>query len=207
MSQIALPLDWPATESNDAFIVTASNAAAVRRIEAFGTWPVCTMILTGPRKSGRSLFGRLFAGHSGATLIDDAETRPEIDLFNAWNAAQAARRPLLLIADAAPPEWRIALPDLRSRLNATPAVKFDDPDEALVPQLIAHLLERRGIAVLPELVGYLAPRIERSHVAIVSIVDRLDAASLSHRRPVTIPLARDVLSGVAAAVDGMAAVS
>ena len=199
MSQIALPLDWPAEEGGDAFIVTASNDIAVRRIHAFGTWPVSSMILTGPRKSGRSLFGRLFAARSGATLIDDAETQDETDIFHAWNEAQARRRPLLLIADAPPPLWQVALPDLRSRLSATPVVTFNDPDEGLIAQLIAHLLERRGIITTPELINYLTPRVERSHHAVIALVDKLDAASLSRHRPVTVPLARDVL-----AVDGAA---
>lgn len=202
MSQIALPLDWPAEEASDAFIVSPSNEMAARRIEAFGTWPVAAMILTGPRKSGRSLFGRIFAQRTGATLIDDAETHDEADIFHAWNDAQARRRPLLLIADAPPPRWRIALPDLRSRLSATPNVAFDDPDEALIGKLIAHFLERRGIAATPELVAYVTPRVERSHHAVIALVDRLDMASLSRRRPITVPLARQVLDE---AVDGMAA--
>jgi chromosomal replication initiation ATPase DnaA len=194
MNQIALPLDWPAEEANDAFIVTASNEIAVRRIHAFATWPVCTMILTGPRKSGRSLFGRLFAGQAKADLIDDAETRDETEIFHAWNEAQVRRRPLLLIADAPPPLWAVLLPDLRSRLSATPVVEFADPDEDLIAQLIAQLLERRGIAATPELIAYLAPRVERSHHAVIALVDRLDAASLSRRRPITVPLAREMLA-------------
>ena len=193
MSQIALPLDWPAEEATSAFIVTASNQSAVRRIEAVGTWPVCAMILTGPRKSGRSLFGRLFARTTRATLIDDAESRDEHDIFTAWNAAQAHRRPLLLIADAPPPRWAPSLPDLRSRLSATPAVAFADPDEALVARLIAMLLERRGSIVAPDVVAYLAARAERSHHAILTLVDRLDSAALAQQRPITIPLARSVL--------------
>jgi hypothetical protein len=196
MNQIALPLDWPAAEASDAFIVTPSNEAAVRRIEAFGTWPVSAMILTGPRKSGRSLFGRIFASHSSATVLDDAETHAEEDVFHAWNEAQAQRRPLLIIADAPPPLWHIALPDLRSRLAATPAVAFGDPDEALTGQLIARLLERRGLAVTPELVAYLVPRVERCHHSVIELVDRLDMASLSRRRPMTVPLAREVLDGM-----------
>ena len=200
MSQIALPLDWPAEEANDAFIVTASNEDAVRRIQAFATWPVCTMILTGPRKSGRSLFGRLFAARSGAMLIDDAEGRSETEIFHAWNDAQARRRPLLLIADTPPSLWNPLLPDLRSRLSATPAVTFGDPDEDLVAQRITQLLERRGIAASAELIAYLTPRVERSHHIVVSLIDKLDAASLSRRRPVTVPLAREIL-----AVDGGAA--
>jgi hypothetical protein len=194
MSQIALPLDWPAAEATDAFIVSASNEAAVRRIQAFGTWPVCTMILTGPRKSGRSLFGRLFGARSGAMLVDAAEARNETEIFNAWNEAQARRRPLLLIADAPPPVWAIELPDLRSRLSATPVVTFGDPDEDLIAQLIAHLLQRRGISATPELITYLVPRVERTHRAVIALVDRLDAASLSRRRAVTVPLAREILA-------------
>ncbi len=199
MNQIALPLDWPADDSDDAFVVTPSNEEAVRRIGAFPTWPVCTMILTGPRKSGRSLFGRLFAARGG-TLIDDAERRNEVEIFNQWNLAQARRRPLLLIADAVPPVWRATLPDLRSRLAATPHVSFNDPDEVLVERLIRRLLERRGIPASPELISYLTPRIERSHHSVIAIVDSLDAASLSRRRAITVPLAREVLAGT---VDGL----
>ncbi len=194
MNQIALPLDWPAAESSDAFIVTPSNEAAVRRIEAFGTWPVCTMILTGPRKSGRSLFGRLFAQRARARLIDDAHVRDETEIFHAWNAAQAHHQPLLLIAAAPPPRWRITLADLRSRLAATPVVTFADPDESLIAQLIAHLLARRGIVAPPELVAYLATRVERTHRAVIALVDRLDSASLARGRPVTVPFAREVLA-------------
>jgi chromosomal replication initiation ATPase DnaA len=202
MSQIALPLDWPAEEANDAFVVSASNSVAVHRIQAFATWPVSTMILTGPRKSGRSLFGRLFAARAGARLIDDAQNRDETEIFHAWNDAQSRRRPLLLIADSPPPVWYASLADLHSRLSATPVVSFGDPDEALVKQLIVHLLERRGTIVLPELVAFLAPRIERSHHAIIGVIDKLDAASLSRKRPITVPMAREVL-----AVDDAAAVA
>lgn len=202
MNQIALPLNWPAEESSDAFIVSGSNSAAVQRLHAFGTWPVSTMILTGPRKSGRSLFGRLFARRCGARLIDDAEGRDEIEIFHAWNEAQSHRRPLLLVANAAPPSWDILLPDLRSRLGATPAVAFGDPDEMMIARLLAHLLERRGMIVLPEVVTFLTPRIERTYHAIIAVVDKLDEAALSRRRPITVPLAREVL-----AVDDAAAVA
>lgn len=194
MNQIALPLDWPADDASDVFIVSASNAVAVRRIHALGTWPVSTMILTGPRKSGRSLFGRLFAAEHGGVVIDDAELRAETALFHAWNEAQARRRPLLLIANAPPPVWQIALPDLRSRLSATPHTAFGDPDPDLMTRLLGMLLERRGLAVSPDLLDYLAARIDRSHRAVIALVDRLDAAALSRKRPITIPLARTVLA-------------
>lgn len=196
MSQIALPLDWPADEAEDAFIVTASNEAAVHHLGSPGRWPVAVTLLTGPRKSGRSLLARIVARRTGGALIDDAERHDEVALFHAWNTAQATRRPLVIVADAPPPIWSIALPDLASRLSATPHVVLDAPDEELIAKLVARLLERRGLAAGADVLAYVAPRIERSHHAVIAFVDALDAASLAAHRAVTVPLARAVLQKV-----------
>jgi len=202
MIQPALPLDWPADEADDSFIVTACNAAAVRHLSSTATWPVPATLLVGPRKSGRSMLGRIFARRSGGRLIDDADRRDERVLFNAWNEAQSTRLPLLMVSETAPPDWQIDLPDLRSRIAATPVATLGDPDEAMVGALFAALLARRGLSVGPEVIAYLTPRVPRSHVAVMQRVDALDAASLARRRAVTIPLAREVLGLVDDAGDG-----
>lgn len=191
MSQIALPLGWPADERQEDFLVSESNARAVRHLEHWGTWPVMATILTGPRKSGRSLLGRLFVKKSGGRLIDDADRRPEEELFHAWNDAQAAHRPLLVIADHAPPSWKIRLPDLRTRLSATPVIGLGDPDDVLAAKLIEKLLLQRNLQVPPGLIPWLVPRIERTHVGIMQAVDALDEAALARRVRLTIKLARE----------------
>lgn len=193
MIQSALPLDWPPQEAEDSFIVTPSNEHAVRHIERPGTWPVAATLLVGPRKSGRSLLGRMFAQRSGGRIIDDADRRDERDLFNAWNEAQGTRAPLLMIADAPPPVWRVTLPDLASRLSATSVVEIGAPDEELIGALLERLLARRGLPLSPEVVAYLVPRAPRSHATVIALADALDAASLARKRGVTVPLARDVL--------------
>lgn len=197
MRQIALPLDWPADEALDAFLISPSNARAVRHLDSPGAWPVAVTILTGPRKSGRSLLGRIFAGRTGGSLIDDAEQRDEAAVFHAWNAAQAGRRPLLLVTDRAPPEWEAGLPDLRSRLGATPVVTLGAPDEALIAQLIPYLLQRRGVACAAEVGAYAAPRIERSFHRVIAFAEALDAAALAQHRAITVPLAREILDHIA----------
>lgn len=193
MFQPALPLDWPAAEAEDSFIVTPSNEHAVRHIERPGTWPVAATLLVGPRKSGRSLLGRMFAQRSGGRFIDDADQRDERELFNAWNEAQGTRRPLLMIADAPPPLWQITLPDLASRMSATSVVEIGAPDEELIGALLEHLLARRGLPLSPDVIAYLVPRAPRSHATVIALADALDAASLARKRGVTVPLARDVL--------------
>lgn len=192
MSQMALPLGWPADERQEDFIVGESNAKAVRHLEHWGTWPVMATILTGPRKSGRSLLGRLFARKSGGQLVDDADRRPEEDMFHAWNAAQESHRPVLIVADEAPPAWKIRLPDLKTRLSATPVISLGDPGDDLVAALIEKLLLQRNLQVPPGLVPWLVPRIERTHVGIIRAVDALDEAALAKHVRLSVKLARDM---------------
>ncbi|MBU3077445.1 HdaA/DnaA family protein [Sphingomonas quercus] len=193
MSQIALPLDWPAEEREDAFIASSANAEVLRHLGHVGLWPVKATILVGPRKSGRSLLGRIFAAKTGGRLIDDAERQEEEAIFHAWNHAQEARRPLLIIADAPPPGWRVALPDLASRLAATPVARLQEPDDALILALVERLLARRGLVLPPEVARWLATRIERSYVGVLRAVEILDAEMLARRQRLTVPLARRAL--------------
>ncbi len=193
MNQIALPFEWPVAEKEEDFLLSESNRAVFDHLRRWSLWPVMATLITGPRKSGRSLLGRIFARKTGGRLFDNAESHDEEAIFHAWNDAQARRRPLLIIADAPPPRWQVALPDLRSRLAATPQVAIDPPDDTLLGQLIVKLLGDRGIAAPTELADYLVPRIERSYVSVLNVVDILDRVTLSHHKRMTLPLARRAL--------------
>ena len=194
MSQIALPLDWPEADRDEDLLLAAANHAAFEHLKRWAVWPVMATLLVGPRKSGRSKLGRLFVRKTGGRLFDDAERHEEEALFHAWNEAQERRRPMLMIADAPPPQWQIKLPDLRSRLAATPLIEIEAPDDQLLGNLIVKLLGDRGIAAPPDLADYLVPRIERSYVAVQQVVDVLDRAMLSHHRRITVTLARNALT-------------
>lgn len=191
MSQLRLPLGLPEACETE-FLVSDSNARAVRQLEHWATWPVMAALLVGPRKSGRSLLARIFAAKSGGTIIDDAERVPEAAIFHAWNLAQQEHRPLLIVADAAPPQWQVKLPDLRSRLAASPLLEIGPPDDALIPQLIEHAFARHLLHAKPEVIAWIARRIERSHVAILRVADALEVASAEAR--LSIPLVRSTLA-------------
>lgn len=193
LSQIALPFEWPVADRDEDFLISAANRDAFDHFKSWSTWPVMATLLTGPRKSGRSLLGRIFVRKTGGRLFDNAEDHDEEELFHAWNDAQERRRPLLIVGDAPPPRWQIALPDLRSRLAATPQIAIGPPDDELIGALILKLLGDRGIAAPPELADFLVPRIERSYVAVQKVVDALDRAVLSHHKRLTLPVAKKAL--------------
>lgn len=190
MSQLRLPLGLPDACETE-FLVGESNARAVHQLEHWATWPVMSALLTGPRKSGRSLLARVFAAKSGGRIFDDADRAREADVFHAWNQAQQERRPLLIVAEAAPPAWEVKLPDLRSRLAASPLLEIGPPDDLLMPQLIEHAFERHLLHARPDLVAWLAKRIERSHVAILRVADALESEAGDR---LSIPAVRAVLA-------------
>ncbi len=192
--QIALPFQWPADEDERDFIVSEANAVAVKHLEHWSLWPVMATVLTGPRKSGRSLLGRIFATKTGGRFIDNAETQDEEMLFHAWNAAQSEHSPLLLAADLPPAKWRIKLGDLRSRLLASPHIAIEEPDQALISQLIEKLLSARGLAVPQDVLRYVVPRIERSYIGVGRLIDALDEAALARRKAVSLKVAREALA-------------
>lgn len=193
-NQLALPLGWPADPKDDAFLVTPSNVRAAQTLEQWETWPVRAAVLTGPRKSGRSLLARIFAAKSGGVIIDDAENMAEAQIFHAWNQAQAEQRPLVIVADALPPAWAIRLPDLRSRIAASPHAAIGAPDDELIAALLEHLFHRRGLDARPDLIAWLSSRIERSHIVVQRVVDALDQEVMETRKRLSIPLARTVLT-------------
>ena len=112
---------------------------------------------------------------------------------DAWNAA-TADLPLLIVARARPADWGHGLPDLASRLAATPLLTIRDPDDALLSAVLAKQFADRGLRVAPEVAAFVLARIERSFAGIAAAVATLDAAALAEGRAVTIPLARSVLA-------------
>lgn len=203
MSQLRLPLQRPEGARRDEFIVGEANASVVHHLEHWGTWPVMAALLVGPRKSGRSLIARLFAQRAEGRMIDDAHRVAETDIFHAWNMAQADRKPLLIVADHAPPEWNIRLPDLRSRLAATPVLRIEEPDDALFVDLLRYQFDRRELFAGDEVIAWILKRVDRTYLSLMRVVDALDdAAHEAERGRISIPLARPALQARGLLVQG-----
>lgn len=192
MTQIALPLKTAA--SAETIVVGASLQPVLDALAAARDWPFHTAILTGPPRSGKSLLARWFVQSGAGDAVDDADSLPEDTLFHRWNRAQADGVPLLIVSNAAPGEWKVALPDLASRLGAALVLEIAAPDDELVSGLIDAHAAMRGLVLGEGALAYLLPRIERSHVEIELLVETIDRLSLERKAPVTISLLRDALA-------------
>lgn len=210
-----LPLPLPALSAQGAadFLVAASNAEAVRWLNAWPDWPGRGLMLYGPPASGKSHLAAIWADRAGARILPAAELTPakalELDtavvvddiddlaeaaaLFHLINTAQARGLSILLTARRPPAAWTTGLADLDSRLRALSAVGLSAPDDSLLSGLAAKLFADRQITVPDSVIAFMLTHLERSCAAIASAVEQLDRASLAQRRKVTRQLAQDVL--------------
>ena len=191
--QIALPLDWPQTLGEARFIVSDANNEAFDHFRKWTMWPVKATLLTGPRRSGRSLLARNFVERAGGRVFDNAEKQDEIELFHAWNDAQDTGRPLVMIVDEVPPAWTPDLPDLRTRLAVTPVTRIGRPDDALFPALIALLFADRGLHTPPDALRFMAERLERDYWAAERAVEAVDRFAIAERARLSLPTIRKAL--------------
>jgi hypothetical protein len=191
--QIALPLDWPQSQGESRLIVSDANREAFEHFRKWSLWPVKATLLTGPRRSGRSLLARNFVERVSGRLIDQADRADEEELFHAWNAAQESGRPLVLIVDRAPPEWEIVLPDLRTRIAVTPVARIGEPDDRLFQALIELHFADRGLHIPREALRFMTDRLHRDYWTVERAVEAVDRHAIAERARLSLPTIRRAL--------------
>ncbi len=203
--QIALPLDWPQAGDAERFILGDANRTAFEHFRTWSTWPVKATLLTGPRRSGRSLLARHFVERVKGRLFDNAEGHDEESIFHAWNAAQESGRPVVIVADDVPPDWSIRLPDLRTRLAITPVTTIGQPDDKLFAGIVQLLFADRGLYLPPEAMAYVTSRVERSYFTAERVVEAVDRFAIAERARLTLPVIRRALAQAGLTAEGQAA--
>lgn len=202
-SQIALPLAGPALPSARRLVIGNANAHVIEALADPAAWPFRVAVLTGPPRCGKSLIGRWLAGQGGSTpvgVIDDAHHMDETALFHRWNAVQQggaqAGEALLLIAGPREGGWKVALPDLASRIGGSLHLAITQPDDAMAADLLQAMADQRGLALPDGAADYLVPRTTRSFAALEALVAAIDRISLERQAPATMSVWRAALEAL-----------
>jgi chromosomal replication initiation ATPase DnaA len=139
------------------------------------------------------LLARSFVERVGGRLFDQAQQRDEEELFHAWNQAQESGRPLVMVADEAPPAWSVALPDLKTRLAVTPVASIGLPDDALFAALIQLFFADRGLHVAGDALRFMSERLHRDYWTAERAVEAVDRYAISERARISLPTIRRAL--------------
>lgn len=205
------------------FFISGSNALAIATLDNWRDWPGGKLALTGETGSGKTHLAHVWASECGALVYDARDLSPDTDIealsrqsvalehtddiagdeirenlvFHLHNLLLANGQALLITGRSEPALWPLRLPDLKSRMAGTPAVRLEAPDDALLMQVMAKQFSDRGIVVNPSVLPYLASRMDRSFAAVSTLVQVLDKEALSRGKPVGQRLAGEVLDKIA----------
>lgn len=222
-TQLTLGFGHRTSLAGDDFLAAPSNAEALAWIDRWPDWPGPVVAVFGPQACGKTHLARVFEA-SGARLmtscgiaaadpvelaaagkpliLEDAEKALGVGgesleemLFHLYNALKESGGGLLLTAETPPARWNLKLADLRSRLMTAPVAEIGPPDDAMIEAVLVKLFSDRQLKVEPDVVRYLAVRMERSFAAAARLVAAIDGMALGRRRNITVPLVREVLDG------------
>lgn len=218
--QLVLDLPHRQALGRDDFLVTASNSAAVALIDHWPDWPAHAAVIVGPPGSGKTHLVEVWRQRSKATRVQAAdvkvETAPEIllsgavaiedaapplnerGLFHLLNLAKQQDSSVLLTAETRPEHWKVALPDLLSRLKAIPVLEILPPDDALLRGVLVKLFFDRQIAAAESTISFMLARMPRSLGAARLMVAEIDRRALEERAEVTRPFVAKVLADFSA---------
>jgi chromosomal replication initiation ATPase DnaA len=218
--QLVLELPHRHAQGAEDFLVSSSNAAAVDLVDLWPDWPLHAALVVGPAGAGKSHLANVWCLRAEAPRVDasaldetavglfershalvvediDRGIASEQILFHLLNLAREKRGSLFMTSRIAPGEMAITLPDLRSRLRATPPVLIAPPDEALLRSVLVKLFSDVQLMVEPHVVAYLALHVERSMEAARQVVAACDRLSLAMQRKVTRAVAAKALGEIA----------
>ena len=130
--------------------------------------------------------------HFAVDNVDALDAAGQITLFNLFNRLRA-NGGRLLTAASQPPLQLALREDLRTRLGSglifrLHALRDEEKISALSAQATA-----RGLTLPTGALDYLLARVPRDMRSLMAFLVALDRYSLEHKRPITLPLLREVL--------------
>lgn len=115
-------------------------------------------------------------------------------LLRLLDARRAHNLATAMSTDAAPERMPCALPDLRTRLSASAVFGLHPLSDADREQLLRERAQARGLELAPEVSRWLLRQLARDTGSLLAALDRLDRASLSAKRRLTLPFVQSVLA-------------
>jgi chromosomal replication initiation ATPase DnaA len=218
--QLLLDLGHRTALGREDFLIASGNEDAVAWIDLWPDWPAPVLVLHGPPACGKTHLASVWREKAGASwlssssllnlcvnefvsqkknlVIDGAderfgETEYETAVFHLYNIFREQGLFLLVTMRRAPVRQPFILKDLASRLRAAPAAGILAPDDCLLTAVLVKMFADRQLRISSEVIEYIMPRIERSFDNARLLVETADRIAMQKKRPVSVPLMREVL--------------
>ena len=117
----------------------------------------------------------------------------EKQLLHFYNLIEEKKGYLLLTSLIAPKLWKISLPDLKSRILSSIAVKIKKPNDQLLSSVLIKLFVDKQILIDKKIIKFIVYRSERSFANLENIVNKIDKQSLITKKKININFVRKLI--------------
>ncbi len=133
------------------------------------------------------------SGQLAVDHVDELNDAGQIALFNHFNRLKMAGG-MLLTAAPQPPVHLALREDLRTRLGSGLIYRLQPLSDTEKAAAIAAQARERALKLSPEAINYLLRHAPRDMRTLSMLVVALDQYTLEQKRPVTLPLLRELLN-------------
>ena len=221
-SQLTFDLVPKLNQGREDLIESSSNALAIAMIDVWPNWPGPITILSGPNGSGKSHIASVWAALScsavivadqlvkenNTQLIDGCEKNSlviedvtagvmdETVLFHILNVLKENDNHCLITSTSGVGDWKIGLPDLKSRLQAAQMVNLEEPDELFLGQVMMKHFSDRQVQVEAKVIQYCMLRMERSLDAARRLAIEMDRLAMIEKKEIGLRIAANALQNL-----------
>ena len=117
----------------------------------------------------------------------------EKQLLHFYNLIEEKKGYLLLTSLIAPKLWKISLPDLKSRILSSIAVKIKKPNDQLLSSVLIKLFVDKQILIDKKIIKFIVYRSERSFANLENIVNKIDKQSLITKKKINISFVKKLI--------------
>ncbi|MEY3955327.1 MAG: hypothetical protein RL229_727 [Pseudomonadota bacterium] len=196
MKQMLLALSPTPKQSFENFVV-GHNIEVIHTLKQIISHklPIQFIYLWGNEGSGKSHLAQIasdhgFVIHDDVHLLNDSD---QIELFNTYNRCKESHQKMLVTGLYSPLQMKLR-DDLATRLAwgvTYEVIALSDEEKKLA--LLRHA-DERGMKLNGDIVDYCLKYLKRDMPNLFSILEDLDKWSLSYKRPITLPLLKEIIA-------------
>ncbi len=195
MKQMLLDLSPTPRQSFDNFVV-GQNIEVVHTLKQIisNNLPIQFIYLWGNEGSGKSHLAHIASDHE-FVIHDDVHLLDEpgqIELFNMYNRCKDSKKNMLVTGLYSPLQMKLR-DDLATRLAwgvTYEVISLSDEEKKLA--LLKHA-DERGMKLGMDIIDYCLKYLKRDMPNLFSILEALDKWSLTYKRPITLPLLKEII--------------
>ena len=196
MKQMLLALSPTPKQSFENFVV-GHNIEVIYTLKQIISHklPIQFIYLWGNEGSGKSHLAQIASDH-GFVIHDDVHLlndSGQIELFNTYNRCKESHQNMLVTGLYSPLQMKLR-DDLATRLAwgvTYEVIALSDEEKKLA--LLRHA-DERGMKLNGDIVDYCLKYLKRDMPNLFSILEDLDKWSLSYKRPITLPLLKEIIA-------------